>query len=81
MKKLEVTIICIAQKIEGKAGDTTDNVIEFKGDSLTLLDFVEVGDEITRTVKVKKMRKTNINGLTHPFEFTQNGVVVKRKEV
>jgi len=81
LKKLRVTIICIAQKIEGRPGDTTDNIIEFKGDSLTLLDFVEVGDEITRTIKVKKMRKTNINGLTHPFEFTQKGIRVKRKEV
>jgi KaiC/GvpD/RAD55 family RecA-like ATPase len=81
MKKLEVTIICIAQKIEGKAGDTTDNVIEFKGDSLTALDFVEIAEQIERTVRVKKMRKTKINGLTHTFEFTQNGVVVKRKEV
>lgn len=81
LKKLKVTVFCTAQKIEGTPGDTTDNLIEFKGDSLTFFNFVEVGDDITRTVRVKKMRKTNINGLTHPFEFTQNGVRVKQKEV
>ena len=81
IKKVGVTIICIAQKVEGKPGDTTDNVSEFKGDSLILLNSVEVGDDTTRTIKVKKMRKTNLNTLTHPFEFTKNGVVVKRKEV
>ncbi|MCX6664471.1 MAG: AAA family ATPase [Euryarchaeota archaeon] len=81
IKNLVVTVICIAQKVEGKPGDTTDNVIEFKGDSLTLFDFVEVAEQIERTVRVKKMRKTNINGVTHTFEFTQNGVVVQRKEV
>lgn len=81
LKRLKVTVICTAQKVEGKPGDTTDNLIEFKGDSLTLFNFVEVGDDITRTVRIKKMRKTNIDGLTHPFEFTENGVVVKQKEV
>lgn len=81
LKRLKVTVICTAQKVEGKPGDTTDNIIEFKGDSLTLLDFVEVGDDLTRTVRVKKMRKTNINGLTHPFKFTPDGIVITKKEV
>jgi len=81
LKRLKVTVFCTAQKVEGKPGDTTDNIIEFKGDSLTLFDFVEVAEQIERTVRVKKMRKTNINSLTHPFVFTPNGIVVKRKEV
>lgn len=81
IKTLGITVICIAQKIEGNPGDTTDNVSEFKGDSLTVLNYVEVGDDITRTVKVKKMRKTKNNGLTHSFEFTNDGIIVKPKEV
>jgi KaiC/GvpD/RAD55 family RecA-like ATPase len=76
-----ITCIGIAQKVEGLPGDTVDNVSEFKADALLCLDFIEIGEDINRTIKVKKMRKTEINGLTHTFEFTPTGIVLKRKEV
>jgi circadian clock protein KaiC len=81
VKQMGITCIGIAQKVEGLPGDTVDNVSEFKADALLCLDFIEIGEDINRTIKVKKMRKTEINGLTHTFEFTPTGIVLKRKEV
>jgi len=81
IKKHGVTTVSISQKVEGKPGDTLDNISEFIGDGLILLGLVEVGDELKRTIKVKKLRKTKINGLTHTFEFVSSGIVMKSKEV
>jgi KaiC/GvpD/RAD55 family RecA-like ATPase len=76
-----ITAIGISQKVEGMPGETYDTFSEFKADGLIILDSVEVGDELNRTIRVKKLRKTKISGLTNIFEFTQNGIAIKRREV
>lgn len=81
IKKQGITTVGIAQKIEGMPGNTVDNVSEFKADGLIILDSIEVGDELNRTIRVKKLRKTNISGLTNIFEFTPNGISIKQKEI
>jgi KaiC/GvpD/RAD55 family RecA-like ATPase len=72
-----VTVIGIAQKIEGCPGDTTDNISEFRADGLIVLDASSVGKTTSRTIQVKKMRQTRIELTQHNFDFTDNGVVVK----
>jgi len=81
VKQMGITAVGVAQKVEGMPGDTLDNVSEFKGDGLVVLDAVEIGDEINRTLRVKKLRKTKINAVTQHFEFTERGITVFPKEV
>lgn len=76
-KKHGVTTVSISQKVEGMPGDTVDNVSEFIGDGLVLMNFTEMGKSLNRTIQVKKMRKTKINGVSHSFDFTNEGIVVK----
>ncbi len=80
-KQQGITTFGLAQKIEGMPGDTMDLISEFKGDGLISLDSVEIGGSLNRTIRVKKLRKTNIDGLTYTFEFTPTGIVMKYKEV
>jgi KaiC/GvpD/RAD55 family RecA-like ATPase len=80
-KKHGTTTVSISQKVEGKPGDTIDNVSEFIGDGLILMNATEMGDYLERTIRVKKLRKTKIDGISHPFKFTDIGISLKSKDV
>lgn len=81
IKSHGITTLGTSQRVEGMPGETYDTFSEFKADGLIIFDSVEVGDELNRTIKVKKLRKTKITGITNIFEFTQNGIAIKQKEV
>lgn len=77
IKQRGITTIGIAQKIEGMPGDTLDNISEFRGDGLIVLDTKILGETSKRTLQLKKLRKTNINVVPHNFDFTKDGISVK----
>ena len=77
-KKNGVTTVSISQKVEGKPGDTIDNVSEFIGDGLILLERKLVGKVSNRIIEVKKLRKTKTDDIPHNFEFTDNGISVEQ---
>jgi KaiC/GvpD/RAD55 family RecA-like ATPase len=72
-----ITTVVTSQKVEGMPGDTYDNVSEFKGDGLVVLNSAAIGRTLNRTLQVKKLRKTKIDGVPHTFEFAQNGISLK----
>jgi KaiC/GvpD/RAD55 family RecA-like ATPase len=72
-----ITTIVTSQKVEGMPGDTYDNVSEFKGDGLVVLNSAAIGRTLNRTLQVKKLRKTKIDGVPHTFEFTNEGISIK----
>jgi circadian clock protein KaiC len=74
VKKQGITTVGVSQKIEGLPGNTIDNVSEFKADGLIILNSTEMGDNLNRTIQVKKMRKTKIDAIPHNFDFTENGI-------
>jgi KaiC/GvpD/RAD55 family RecA-like ATPase len=74
VKQLGITTIGIAQKVEGMPGETVDNVSEFKGDGLIVMNSAAVGKTLNRTLQIKKLRKTRIDGIPHNFEFTEGGI-------
>jgi circadian clock protein KaiC len=80
IKKQGITTVGISQKIEGLPGNTIDNVSEFKADALIILKSTEMGDNLNRTIQVKKMRKTKIVGVPYDFDFTENGISIQENE-
>jgi KaiC/GvpD/RAD55 family RecA-like ATPase len=76
-KKHGVTTVCISQKVEGKPGDTLDNISEFIGDGLILLERKLIGKTSNRIVEIKKLRKTKIDDVPHNFEFINEGIALK----
>lgn len=80
IKKQGITTVGISQKIEGMPGNTIDNVSEFKADGLILLNSTEMGNNLNRTIQVKKMRKTKIVGVPYDFDFTENGISIQENE-
>jgi KaiC/GvpD/RAD55 family RecA-like ATPase len=77
VKQTGMTSLGLAQKVEGMPGETVDIVSEFKGDGLITLKSVAVGKTLNRTLEIKKLRKTKIDGIPHAFEFTKEGIVLK----
>ena len=77
-KKHGVTTVSVSQKIEGKPGDTLDNISEFIGDGLVLLEIKLLEETAQRTLQVKKLRKTNIDVVPYNFEFTEDGISIMK---
>ena len=76
IRKTGITALGIAEKVDGLPGDTVDRVSEFKADGLIVLNATAVGKTFIRTIQVKKMRKTKIDGVPHSFDFTENGITL-----
>ncbi len=76
IKQNGITTLGVAQKIEGLPGETVDNVSEFKADGLVVFNSTAVGKNLNRTIQVKKLRKTKIDGIPHRFDFTENGILL-----
>ena len=74
IKQNQITTIGISQKIEGLPGDTLDNISEFKADGLLVLNSIAIGTNLNRTIQIKKLRKTRIDGIPHSFDFTDQGI-------
>ncbi len=72
IKRLGVTTMGIAQKVEGMPGETEDTISEFRGDGLILLRLSEVGTEAPRILKIMKMRKTGHTFEEIPFKISEN---------
>jgi len=76
IKQNGITTLGVAQKIDGLPGETIDNVSEFKADGLVVFNSTAVGKNLNRTIQIKKLRKTRIDGIPHKFDFTENGILL-----
>jgi KaiC/GvpD/RAD55 family RecA-like ATPase len=80
IKQNNITTLGISQKIEGMPGDTLDNISEFKADGLVVMNYAAIGTNLNRTIQIKKLRKTRIDGIPHTFDFTENGIFIQGNE-
>lgn len=79
-KKTGSTIVGTAQNIKNDSDDSGYTVSAYRGDGLISLNVVEVGSDLNRTIQVRKLRKTKIDGTTHTFDFTSAGINLIPKE-
>ena len=56
-----------------------DTVSEFTADGLIILSKEVVGNKIERTLRIEKMRQTDIKGGNCPMEITTKGLAIKSK--
>jgi len=76
LKELGCTTIFTAETKSEKTAFSAYGVEEFMADGVIVLYFMPPN----RSVFVRKMRGTNHSKTVHPFEITQNGIVIKPKE-
>lgn len=76
LKDLNCTTIFTAETKSEKTAFSAYGVEEFLSDGVIMLYFIPPN----RLVFIRKMRGTNHSKNVHPFEITQNGIVIKSKE-
>jgi len=71
-----MTAVVTAEIVEHDKKISRFGVEEFATDGVIILRSVLLGTEASRTLEVRKMRRTKIVGGTHTFEFGKNGIEV-----
>jgi circadian clock protein KaiC len=78
LKSSQCTSLLVSEKMD--AGDgmlSRYGIEEFLTDSLILLNFESIGSTYSRTLSVRKMRKTKHSEEVHPIEISDKGICVK----
>lgn len=75
LRLADATVMLISQSI-AEDDLSRDNVSEFVCDGIVHLTFESMGGEFSRSLLVRKMRRTKNDEDIHPLEISENGVVV-----
>ena len=70
--KLDTTNILIT--FEKKGGGTMDEVSEFAADGVVSMNLLAVGETLSRTIEVTKMRTTKIDGGIKSYDIDKEGI-------
>ena len=74
IKGTGATSMVTAEIVEDGESVSRFGVEEFTTDGVFVLKSVTLGKESTKTLEVKKMRRTKVMGGTHAFDFGKNGI-------
>jgi circadian clock protein KaiC len=74
LRGFDSTIIMTSELHEGSERFSADGVSEFISDGVVLLGLQALGDMFTRTLQVRKMRYSKMDGSIKTYELTENGV-------
>lgn len=77
LSKLGTTNIIITDETSGSAQLTVDGVSEYVSDGLVNLKTLAIGDTMSRTLEIKKMRSTKVDGGIKSYEINSKGIVVR----
>lgn len=73
LKDWETTVLITA---EAPDGESRHDIVEFVADGVINLDAKSMGSGLQRTLTVKKMRGTAMDGSINDLKFTEDGLVV-----
>lgn len=79
MKKLRLfdsTILLTSELLEGQNGLSADQISEFVCDGVVVLKYLAIGETLSRTIEIKKMRYTTIEGGIKSYEFGEQGIKI-----
>ncbi len=72
----ELTTLLVSEAPEKEEYLSRDTVSEFLCDGVLLFTFQSMGGAYSRSMLIRKMRKTKNNEDLHPFEITKKGIAV-----
>lgn len=76
IKQTGATALLTSEIIHGKDGFSRDTISEFLCDGIIMMDAVTLGKNLNRTIEVKKMRQTKIQGGKFDLQFGKAGVEI-----
>lgn len=77
MKKLRLfdsTILLTSELLEGQQGLSADQISEFICDGVMVLKSLAIGETLSRTIEIKKMRYTPVEGGIKSYEIGPTGL-------
>ncbi len=80
MKKLRLfnsTILLTSELPEGENKLSADGISEFICDGVIIFKSLAVGETMNRTLQIKKMRYTNIEGGIKSYNLSQDGIMIE----
>jgi circadian clock protein KaiC len=77
IKDLKLTSLVVSELPEETAFLSRDTMSEFLSDGVILLKHVSMGDNLNRSIEVRKMRRTSIRGGPRSYEITGTGIVIE----
>ncbi len=80
LSKLGTTNLVITAGVEGEGQITVDGVSEYACDGLIILKSLAIGDSVNRTIEIKKMRLTKIDGGIKSYDITSKGISLSKVE-
>ena len=79
IRKVNATVLLTSELPEKGDSLSSDGISEFLADGVILLKSLAVGDSLTRTLEIKKMRYSNIKGGIKTYELNESGLEVKQQ--
>lgn len=85
IKKTGVTALISSEIVGSEIGERAGSysrygVSEFVADGIVLLNFLGIGGISSRSLMIRKMRRTNHGTDVYPFEMGVKGIAVRREE-
>lgn len=81
IKRNKCTALIISEIPEGKKGLSRFEVEEFVTDGIIVLNYLGIGEVSSRSLIIRKMRRTDHGNDVYPLEITKKGLVVKKSEI
>lgn len=75
LRKYNMTVFLITELPEKGENLSSDGISEFIADGVILLKSLTVGDSLSRTMEIKKMRYTGMKGGIKTYELTDDGLL------
>ncbi|PSH01259.1 MAG: hypothetical protein BRC26_03990 [Nanohaloarchaea archaeon QH_8_44_6] len=76
LREAGVTAVLVGSIPETSEGLSKEGIIEYLVDTVILLEFVPVAEDYNRTLKIRKMRRTDHETDIFPFEVTADGLEI-----
>ena len=70
-----MTILLTSELLDGEKGLSADQISEFICDGVVIIQVLAVGDSVSRTIQIKKMRYSKVEGGSKSFEFGDEGII------
>jgi KaiC/GvpD/RAD55 family RecA-like ATPase len=77
LKKYGATALLTSELPEKTDHLSADNISEFITDGVLVLKALAVGDTLNRTLEIRKMRYSSIDGGIKSYEFGEKGIILE----
>jgi len=83
LKKTGSTIVVTSEVLDNEIGEhggslSRDGVTEFVVDGVIVLNLFGIGEGISRSILIRKMRRTKHGTDVYPMEITNRGIIIKK---